>query len=93
VVFGAARDRPGASDGGGGELGQGRLSLGEVVGEEAGLSLVVLDDVVADQVAQEPGADDLHQVRDSDVRDARQGVEHRLAAWTSDKDSIQSDDV
>ena len=72
------RDRQ-ARDSGGGELGEGRLSFGEVVGEEAGLPLVVLDDVVAHQVAQEPGADDLQQVRDGNVGDARQGVEHRFA--------------
>ena len=82
------RDRK-ASDGGGGELSEGRLSFGEVIGEKSGLSLVLLDDVVADQVAQEPGADDLEQVRDSDIGDARQGVEHRLAVCgTSHEDSI-----
>ena len=43
-----------ARDGGGGELGQGRLALGEVVGEKSGLTLaVVLNHLAADQVAQE----------------------------------------
>jgi hypothetical protein len=34
--------------------GQGRLPLGEVIGEEAGFPFVVLDDAAADKVAQEP---------------------------------------
>jgi hypothetical protein len=51
-----------------------------LVAEEAGLSLaVVLDHPAAHQVAQEPGADDLQQVRDGGVGDARQGMEHGLA--------------
>lgn len=54
---------------------------------------VVLDHAVADEVAQKPGSDDLEQVRDGDVRDARQGVEHRLPVGTSDKNSIQRDEV
>jgi hypothetical protein len=64
-----------------------------VLGEEASLPLaVVLDDMAADQVAQEPGADDLQQVSDGDVGDARQGVEHGLAvSGTSHEDSIQHD--
>jgi hypothetical protein len=61
--------------------------------EEASLPLaVVLDDMAADQVAQEPGADDLQQVSDGDVGDARQGVEHRLAVvGARHEDSIQHD--
>ncbi len=75
-----------ARDGGGGELGQGWLALGEVVGEKSGLPLAVvvdgnpgrvpmpsrgatlparpagsarvLDDVAADEVAQEPAGRD-----------------------------------
>ena len=64
------RDRK-SSHSGSGELGESRFSFLEVVGEEASLSLVVLDDVVADQVAQQPGTDDLQEVGDGHVRDAR----------------------
>jgi hypothetical protein len=80
-----------ARDSGGGELGQGRLPLGEVIGEEAGFPFVVLDDAAADEVAQEPGADDLQQVRDGGVGDARQGVKHGLAVGASDENSIERD--
>ncbi len=67
--LGASRRQ--ARDSGGGELGQGRLPLGEVVGEEAGFPFVVLNHAAAYEVAQEAGADDLEQVRDAGVEDAR----------------------
>jgi hypothetical protein len=50
------------------------------------------DHAAPHQVAQKPGADDLEQVRDGGVGDARQGVEHGLAR-TSGKDAVQGDDV
>ena len=53
-----------ASHSGGGELRERWFSLLQVVGEESGLPLaVVLDHMATDEVAQEPGADDLQQVR------------------------------
>jgi hypothetical protein len=45
-----------ARDSGGGELGQGRLPLGEVIGEKSGFPFVVLDHAAADEVAQEAAA-------------------------------------
>ena len=54
----------------------------QVVGEKSGLTLaVVLGHAVTDEVAQQPGADDLQEVRRGGVGDARQGVEH----WHADQ--------
>jgi len=89
--FGTSKRQP--RDGGGRELGERRLSLGEVVGEKSGLALGLgvdgnpgrvpipsrdatlpakpagsarnFDHVAANQVSQQPGADDREQIRDA----------------------------
>ena len=62
------------------QLRQRRLTFGEIVGQQHGVGIGVgLDDAAADEEAHHTGADDLEQVGDGRVRDARQGVEHRLA--------------
>jgi hypothetical protein len=86
-----------ARDGGSRQLGERRFPLAEVVGEKSGLALAVaLDHAAANQVSQQPGANDREQVGDGDVRDARQSVEHGYAVAAggdSYEDTMQDDGV
>ena len=50
--------------------------------------------MAANEEPQQSGADDLQQIRDGDVGDARQAVEHKLAVasvGSGHEDSVQDD--
>ena len=79
-----------AGDGGGGQLGQGRLALGESVVEHGQLG-AGLDDASADEVSEHAGAHHLQEVADFVGRKAWQGVEDGLAIGHGRENSIDED--